>query len=113
VTTGDSVLNSVTRTATFNIGIAPAFTSGNTTTFTKGTFGSFAVTASGSPTPTITKTAGTLPNGVTFNGSVLAGTPTQSGTFPLTFTATNGVSSVSQAFTLIVLGRRRRSRPRA
>ena len=104
VTTGDSVLNSVTRTATFNIGIAPAFTSGNTTTFTKGTFGSFAVTASGSPTPTITKTAGTLPNGVTFNGSVLAGTPTQSGTFPLTFTATNGVSSVSQAFTLIVLG---------
>jgi Legume lectin domain len=104
VTTGDSVLNSVTRMATFNIGIAPAFTSGNTTTFTKGVAGSFNVTATGTPTPTIALTGGTLPPGVTFNGSVLGGTPTQSGTFPLTFTATNGVSSVSQPFTLIVLG---------
>jgi hypothetical protein len=104
VTTGDSVLNSVTRMATFNIGIAPVFTSGNTTTFTKGVAGSFNVTATGTPTPTIALTGGTLPAGVTFNGSVLGGTPTQSGTFPLTFTATNGVSSVSQPFTLIVLG---------
>jgi len=104
VTTSDSVLNSVVRTATFTIGTVPAFTSGNTTTFTQGVSGTFTVTASGSPVPTITLLSGTLPSGVSFNGSTLSGTPTQSGTFPLTFKATNGVASVTQSFTLIVLG---------
>ncbi len=50
----------------------------------------------GQPTPGLTET-GTLPAGVTFtdNGdgtATLAGTPTANGTYPITVTATNGVS---------------------
>ena len=62
------------------------------------------MTATGSPTPTLAE-SGTLPTGVTFapGTGVLAGTPTQSGSFPITFTATNGVGSpASQSFTLTV-----------
>ena len=59
--------------------IAPAFTSSASTTFMAGSAGSFTVTTSGTPTPSISKT-GTLPSGVTFtdngNGTAtLAGTP--------------------------------------
>ena len=41
---------------------------------------------------------------MTFSGGVLAGTPTQSGTFPVLFTATNEAGSVTQTFTLTVTG---------
>ena len=84
--------------------IAPAITSANHTTFTKGSAGSFTVTATGYPVPTIGE-SGTLPAGVTFNSAtgVLSGTPTQSGAFPVTMTATNGVGSdATQSFTLTV-----------
>jgi hypothetical protein len=81
---------------------APAITSGNSTTFIEGTLGTFTPTATGYPAPTFTE-AGALPNGVTFSGGILSGTPTLSGTFPVTFTATNGVSpNATQSFTLTV-----------
>jgi hypothetical protein len=83
---------------------APTFTSANTATFQVGVAGTFAVSATGAPPPTLSE-AGALPNGVTFNASsaVLAGTATVSGTFPLQFTASNGVPpNATQAFTLIV-----------
>jgi large repetitive protein len=85
----------------------PAFTSTNATIFTVGTTGSFAVTASGSPAPTLAITSGTLPTGVSFNSAtgVLSGPPGPgaAGTYPLTFTATNGVSpNATQSFTLTV-----------
>ena len=72
----------------------PAFTSANSITFTVGTPGSFMVTATGMPLPTISE-SGTLPSGVTFNDNgngtaTLQGTPATSGTFTLTFTASNG-----------------------
>jgi hypothetical protein len=83
------------------------FTSANTTTFTVGSAGSFAVTTAG-PTPTLSVT-GTLPSGVTFtdNGDgtgTLAGTPAAgtNGNYPLTFSATRGGLVVTQAFTLVV-----------
>ncbi|MBP6820062.1 MAG: putative Ig domain-containing protein [Acidobacteria bacterium] len=46
---------------------------------------------------------GTLPNGVTFSGATLSGTPTQSGSFPVTVTATdsNGCTG-SRGFTLVI-----------
>ena len=77
--------------------------------FVVGTAGAFIVTATGVPTPTIVRT-GTLPAGVTFtdngNGTAtLAGTPAAGagGVYPLTFTASNGVSpDATQAFTLTV-----------
>ncbi len=81
---------------------APAITSASTTTLTYKQMGSFTVTATGSPPPTITE-AGTLPNGLTFNGGVLSGTPTRIGTYPITFTAANSVGSGAiQSFTLTI-----------
>src|SRR4029077_7112403 len=85
----------------------PAITSANTATFVVGSAGSFTVTATGVPTPSLSRT-GTLPNGVAVvdngNGTAtLGGTPAAgtAGTYPLTITASNGVGSpASQAFTL-------------
>ena len=90
-------------------GSAPAITSANSTTFAVGTAGSFTVTTTGTPTPSITET-GSLPSGVTFtnngNGTAtLSGTPAAgtAGSYPLTITATNGVGSpATQNFTLTV-----------
>ena len=73
-----------------------------------GRSGSFTVTTTGSPTPTLTET-GTLPSGVTFSSSngtgTLSGTPAAgtAGSYPLTFAASNGVgTAASQSFTLTV-----------
>src|SRR5204863_1844349 len=82
----------------------PQITSASSTTFALNTAGSFTVTATGAPAPTISQ-SGTLPAGVTFNAStgVLSGTPTQAGSFPITFTATNGTApNATQSFTLTV-----------
>ena len=92
---------------TLNIGKAPLFTSGTSTTFTVGNANSFNVTASGPPAPTITLSSSTpaLPAGITFNGSALSGNPVSgsSGTYNLVFSANNGVGGpVTQNFTLTV-----------
>ena len=82
--------------------VAPAITSASSATFAQATSGSFAVTATGTPTPTITE-SGALPGGVTFNAGILSGTPTTSGSFPITFTMSNGVSpNAVQSFVLTV-----------
>ena len=89
---------------TLTVDAAPVFTSASSTTFTEGAEGSFTVTATGTPAPTITE-SGTLPEGVTFNETTdqLSGTPTQEGVFPVTFTASNGVgTNAVQHFTLTV-----------
>jgi hypothetical protein len=88
---------------------APTITSPKATTFTIGTPGSFTVTATGSPTPSISE-SGALPGNVTFidnhNGTAtLSGTPAVGSdpNYPITFSATNGVSpDASQGFTLTV-----------
>ncbi len=89
---------------------APMITSGNSATFVVGTAGTFAVMATGTPTPTLSE-AGTLPAGVTFtdngNGSgTLGGTPSAGncntyGTYRFTITAHNGMGTDdTQNFTL-------------
>jgi len=91
---------------TFTVNQAPAITSANTDTFIVGTADSFTVTTTGFPTPTVTHTSGTLPTGVTFTSvtRVLGGTATQTGVFPLEFTAANGVlPNAVQTFTLNVV----------
>ncbi|HWG75152.1 MAG TPA: putative Ig domain-containing protein [Acidimicrobiales bacterium] len=101
---GTQIVGQVNCGASAAAETAPAITSANTTTFTVGTAGSFTVTATGSPTPTLTE-SGALPGGVTFTGGVLSGTPAagSAGSYPLTFTATNGVGSpATQSFTLTV-----------
>ena len=89
---------------------ASAITLANTTTFTVGKSGSFSVTATGSPTPSLSE-IGALPGGVTFtdnhNGTAtLAGTPKPltTGTYVIPITASNGVSpDATQTFTLVVV----------
>jgi hypothetical protein len=76
-------------------------------TFTEGAGGTSAVTATGFPTPTLTKSAGTLPTGLTFNAAtgLISGTPADgtAGNYPLTFTAANGVlPNAVQSFALTV-----------
>src|SRR5207247_7087787 len=95
-----------TQSFTLTVNQTPAITSASSATFTVGTAGSFTVTATGFPTPILSET-GTLPTGVTFNATtgVLSGTPAANtgGSYPITFTAANGVgSNATQSFTLTV-----------
>jgi hypothetical protein len=86
----------------------PTFTSNDHATFVVGYAGTFTVTTTGDPVPTITET-GALPAGVTFtdNGdgtATFAGTPPDgtAGTYSLTITATNSGGHSDQAFVLEV-----------
>ena len=101
---GSSSLIEFVRNAFF--GVAPAITSGNSTTFVVGTVGNFGVTKTGTPAPSLSE-SGALPNGVTFNSATgtLNGTPAAltGGVYPLTFTASNGVAPIAtQSFTLTI-----------
>ncbi|HEX8078428.1 MAG TPA: putative Ig domain-containing protein, partial [Chthoniobacterales bacterium] len=91
---------------TFTVNEAPQITSANTVTFAAGSEGHFTVAASGFPAPTLSVT-GSLPNGVTFDASTrkLSGIPgaNSGGSYPVTFTASNGVGShATQAFVVVV-----------
>jgi predicted outer membrane repeat protein len=89
--------------------VAPDITSADNATFIIGSSGTFTVTTTGYPTPTISKT-GALPSGVTFtdNGdgtATLAGTPGAgtAGEYNIDVTASNGVEpDASQLFTFKV-----------
>ncbi|HST47479.1 beta strand repeat-containing protein [Jatrophihabitans sp.] len=103
-----------TRQQSFTLTVQPAnaspvITSADHTTFAKGSAGSFTVTTTaGFPTATTITETGSLPAGVTFtdNGdgtATLAGTPTASGAFPITITASNGATTdATQSFMLTV-----------
>jgi type II secretory pathway pseudopilin PulG len=90
---------------------APTITTASTDTAPSGTAFTFAVLASGAPSPTVTSTlstGGALPAGITFvdNGNgvgALTGTNlVVAGTYQITFTAANALGSVTQSFTLTV-----------
>jgi|SRR5690242_9365717 len=108
-TASNGVGSPASQSFTLTVDEAVSITSSNSTAFTVGTSGLFAVLTRGFPMPTLTET-GALPSGVTFtdngNGSgKLAGIPTTGAgkTFPVTFTAANGSGSpVSQSFTLTI-----------
>ncbi len=110
ITASNGVSPDATQAFTLLVNQAPAITSANTATFTVGKSGSFSVTATGSPTPSLSE-IGALPGGVTFtdnhNGTAtLAGTPKPltAGTYILPITAHNGVSpDAAQTFTLVVV----------
>ena len=95
-TASNGVLPDGTQAFTLNVNQAPAVTSAAATTFTVGTLGSFTVTTSGFPAPTLARGGVALPSGVTFtdngNGTgTLSGTPAggTGGTYAISFTATN------------------------
>jgi hypothetical protein len=91
------------------VGTPPSITSGTATQFTVGSAGSFTVRTSGYPAASLSE-SGNLPNGVSFtdNGD---GTATVSGTaasgsrgsYPITITASNGLTPATQSFTITVL----------
>src|SRR4029077_18802466 len=107
LTAQNGVSPNATQNFTLTVNQAPAITSANAATFQVGAAGTFTVTTTGFPTPSIAE-SGALPSGVTFhdngNGTgTLSGTPTASGTFAITLTAQNGVSpNATQNFTLTV-----------
>jgi hypothetical protein len=94
-------------TITVNTSGAPTITNSATADFTVNQAGAVAITTTGSPSPAITET-GALPAGLTFtdngNGTaLLSGTPTATGTTPITITASNGISpNATQTFTILV-----------
>jgi hypothetical protein len=106
----DSASNSPQTLAVSGNGTAPpVITSVNNTTFILGMAGSFTITTSGFPVPSLSE-AGTLPSGVTFtdngNGTAtLAGTPGlgTGGSYTFNITALNGLGTDSQTFTLTVV----------
>ncbi len=95
---------------TLTVNQTPVITSGASVTFVPGSAGSFTVTTTGFPAPSITRGGVNLPSGVSFvdngNGTgTLSGTPAlnMDGTFAITFTATNAAGSTpAQNFSLIV-----------
>jgi hypothetical protein len=105
-TASNGVGSNATQSFTLTVDQAAAVTSANSTTFTVGAAGTFTVTATGFPAPTLSET-GTLPTGVIFTPTtgVLSGTPApgSAGTYPIMFTASNGVgTAATQNFTLTV-----------
>jgi predicted outer membrane repeat protein len=84
----------------------PKITSASSTTFMVGVAGSFRVTTTGFPIPSLSE-SGTLPSGLKFdvNTGVLSGTPAigSGKAYALTFTANNGTgTNAVQKFTLTV-----------
>lgn len=110
LTATNGVTPNASQTFTLTVNEAPKITSANNTTFTVDTSSGFIVTTTGYPTPTLSKT-GTLPNGLTFTPNpdgtaTISGTPTETGTFPITIYAVNTIlPDAQQSFTLtVVLG---------
>ncbi len=111
ITASNGVLPNATQTFTATVNSSPSISSPDHTTFAVGSAGSFTVTTTpGVPATTTITESGSLPSGVTFtdNGdgtATLAGTPAAGtgGSYPLTFTASNGVlPNSTQNFTLSV-----------
>jgi len=107
--TATNAAGSGTQSFVLNITQAPTITSAAAAALQIGIAGTFTVTTSGTPAPSLTE-SGTLPSGVIFtdNGdgtATLSGTPAAGtvGSYSLNVSATNSQGSVSQTFTLYIL----------
>jgi hypothetical protein len=109
-TAANGVLPDAVQSFTLTVNRFLNFTSADNTTCTVGTLCTFAVTAVGVPTPTISHSSGALPNGMTFvpgaaGTGTLSGTPDAGtgGVYHPVFTAHNGAETdATQNFTLTV-----------
>jgi hypothetical protein len=87
--------------------VPPSVSSANQATFTVGVAGTFSVTATGTPSPAITK-KGRLPKGLRFvagtGTATISGTPTgATGNFPVTIEAQNGVAPTASQFLTLTI----------
>ena len=104
LTASNGVGSPASQSFSLTVDEAPAITSADAASLTVGRAGSFTVTATGTPAPTVAE-SGALPTGVTFSSGVLSGTPAAGTTYPVVLTASNGVSpNATQIFTLTVSG---------
>jgi large repetitive protein len=105
ITASNGIPPDYSQAFTLTVDEPPAITSADQATFTAGTAGTFAATATSIPGSIFTE-SGVLPTGVTFSpAGVLSGTPAAGtgGVYPITVTASNGVGTpATQAFTLTV-----------
>jgi len=110
LTASNGVSPNATQNLTINLATiteaqSPVFTSAPPpTTAPIGSSYSFNFTATGSPAPTFSLSSGTLPPGLTlYSTGLLSGTPTQSGAYSGTVTASNGDGTgVTQNFTITI-----------
>ena len=109
ISANNGIGTAASQSFTLIVGKAPAISSAAASTFTVGAAGTFSVTTTGYPAPSLSE-SGTLPGGVTFtdnkNGTAtLAGTPAANsgGKYTFTVTAHNGIGTdATQSFTLTV-----------
>jgi uncharacterized protein (TIGR03437 family) len=103
----DSLNTQVQRVLTLNV-VAPAFGFSSTTLPAGQINVAYSATlgaVSGTSPYTFTIVAGSLPNGITFTNGVFSGTPTSSGSFPLTIQVRDSASpnaTVSANFNLVI-----------
>ncbi len=103
--TDSSISSTVTRTISGNVLERP-------NTFSHTDLGSLytnltlyeVISAQGYPTPTLSVSAGQIPNGMSFNATTgeLVGTPITTGNYSFTITATNSAGSASQTFSGVI-----------
>lgn len=106
VTASNGVSPSVTQNFTITVQqpAAPVFSNGPPpATAQINTVYNFTYTATGAPAPSFSLTAGNLPPGLSFSSGVISGTPTQTGVFTGTVTASNGINpAATQNFSITV-----------
>ena len=98
--TGNDYADEKQFTVVINPSGAPVITTGSNLTGKQGESFSQSFSANGNPTIVWALLSGTLPNGLGLSGNVISGTPTESGEFIFTLTATNGAGSDSRQFKL-------------
>ncbi len=101
VTTGSSQGSSglIESSGQVFLSALPVITSATVVNAVNGADFNYAIIASGSPT---SYSASGLPAGLALSGNSISGTPTQTGTFNVTLTATNSLGSTTTTLTLIV-----------
>ncbi|MEI6236406.1 MAG: PKD domain-containing protein [Planctomycetota bacterium] len=96
--------NYTTASATTTLDVDPAIpvviTSATTASGTQGSAFTYTITATGSDPMTFD--ASGLPNGLTFSGALISGTPTVTGVFDIMMTASNYAGSTSKILKLVV-----------
>jgi hypothetical protein len=85
---------------TINPCASPVIGISNLPSVVVGTSYNVSLDITGTPTPTVTVTG--LPDGLTYSGGVISGTPTTPGYYTVTVTASNPGGTVTQTFELIV-----------